>query len=589
MSGTASPAFESIELNMLETGYLADESIKGGKGTTEETAGCFRRFYTFLSKYRRASKFLSLTLLNLVVLIYFVFATIHWRTNKYQDSIDWCNGYGLLIVLVTIIYGGILYHFIAKRFHENAPSRCKLPFRDLLESIEKTRYGGIIGQTVIYTCVILAIIVFLIIDTADSRERLMSGVGVVILMSFGWIFSKHPGRINWRPVMCGLILQFLFGLLIIRWPVGRSIFECLAGKIEGFLNVAKSGASFVYSDELVDHGVFAFSTLPVIFYFSFIIQILYYLGAMQWVILNLGQILQSLMGTSICESVICAANIFIGMTESPLVIKPYLNKLTTSELHTIMCSGFATVSGTVLAAYIKFGANPAHLITASLMAAPAALCYAKLFYPETEKSEVTPDNINLEKSNDSSLMDAASKGAMAAVPLVLGIIANIIAFVSFITLTNEVLSWIGMLVGYNGLSFELILSKVFIPLSWIMGVPWDKCEYVATLIGLKTVVNEFVAYQALGKFKEQGKIYGRTEAIATFAICGFANPSSIGITLSVLSSLAPDKKENVASAVGRAFVAGSAVNFLTASIAGMLISDDYYPVNATIALNMTAR
>lgn len=224
------------------------------------------------------------------------------------------------------------------------------------------------------------------------------------------------------------------------------------------------------------------------------------------------------------------------------------------------------------------------------MSAPAALCYSKLFYPETEKSLTSFDNIKLEKSNDSGLMDAASKGALAGIPMVLGIIANIIAFVSFIALINALLSWLGYLVGYEALTFELILSKVFMPLSWIMGVPWDKCEDVGTLIGLKTVVNEFIAYQKLGEFKRAGRIFGRTEAIATYAICGFSNPGSIGIMLGALTTLAPEKKEQITAVVMRAFVAGSAVCFLTASIAGMLMSDDYFQsvaTNTTMAPNDT--
>ncbi|KAG9429346.1 solute carrier family 28 member 3 isoform X1 [Apis mellifera carnica] len=310
---------------------------------------------------------------------------------------------------------------------------------------------------------------------------------------------------------------------------------------------------------------------------------LYYLGTMQWIIFNLGKFLQKLMGTSICESVVCAGNIFIGMTETPLMIKPYLNKLTTSELHTLMSSGFGTVSGTVLAAYINFGANPAHLITATLMAAPATLCYAKLFYPETEKIIITSDNVKLEKSKDIGLIDAASKGATAAIPLVLNIIANIVGFVSFIALVNSLLSWVGSLVGYEKLSFEFILSKVFIPISWVMGVPWDHCEDVATLIGLKTTVNEFVAYKELGKYKKEGRIFGRIEAIATFAICGFANPGSVGITISILSSLAPDKKEIISNIVMRAFISGCVITFLTASVAGMLVPDDYEHISAFVS------
>lgn len=241
-----------------------------------------------------------------------------------------------------------------------------------------------------------------------------------------------------------------------------------------------------------------------------------------------------------------------------------------------MCSGFATVSGSVFAAYIGFGARPEHLLTASIMSAPASLCYSKLFYPETEKSLTDLDNIQLEKSKDSGLLDAATKGALAAIPMVLGIIANIIAFVSFIAFINSLLHWFGLLLGFEKWSFEYFLSKIFMPLSWLMGVPWNKCEEVGYLIGLKVVVNEFIAYERLGEFKDKNVIYGRTEAIATFAICGFANPGSIGIMIGALTTLAPEKREQITAVTMRAFFAGSAVCFLTASFAGMLMDDDSF-------------
>ncbi|CAL7933318.1 unnamed protein product [Xylocopa violacea] len=575
---------------MLETGHQADEPTRGAKESRGNSAGNHQSGYIvidrFLAELNRFLNFFLPYVINVVIIIYLVFATLHWRNTSYH--INWCNGYGLLILLVVFVYGGILCHFLSKSFLGEVFGRCWTLAGDVVKTVQKMKYGFFVAP-VIYVCAFGAIIAFLVVDTVNSRERLQSGIGVVTLLIFGWVFSKHPTRVNWRPVLCGLILQFIFGLLTLRWPTGRAILQCVADKVETFLNYAKSGASFVFGNQLVDDGIFVFSALPVIFYFSFFIQILYYLGVMQWVVLNMGRILQSLMGTTICESVICAANIFVGMSESPLVVKPYLNRLTSSELHTVMASGFATVSGTVMAAYIKFGANPAHLITATLMAAPAALSYTKLFYPETEKVVVLSENIKLTKSEDSSLMDAASKGATAGIPLVLGIVANIVAFVAFISLINGLLSWIGMLVGYEELSFEFILSRIFMPLSWIMGVPWDQSEDVGTLIGLKTAVNEFVAYEKLGEFKKQGRIFGRTEAIVTFAICGFANPGAMGITLSMLSSLAPDKKEIISGAIVRAFVAGSAVTFLTASTAGMLLSDDYYhvPINPTMALNTT--
>ncbi|XP_078034931.1 concentrative nucleoside transporter 2 [Augochlora pura] len=599
----ANPAFEDNELSVLAIDRCRDESVEDKASRKEDdSAGCLAAGYlalnAFLSKHRRIVRILAWLAFNGLLLTYFVFATLYWRNNRYEQGFNWCNGYGMLLLLFVISYAGVAYHHAAKHFGKRLGQSAK-HFSKRFEIFLSTRYGRIICQSAFYICIFGAFAVFLILDTVDSRERLISVAGVATFICFGWIFSKHPGRVNWRTVLCGLILQFLFGLFTIRWEVGRAICQCVADKVAEFLDFAKVGSVFIFGKDLVNGGVFAFTVLPVIFYFSFFIQILYYLGVMQWIILTIGRILQVLMGTSICESLYSCANIFIGMTESPLLIKPYLNKLTSSEFHALMCSGFAMISGTVLAAYIEFGANPAHLITASLMAAPASLCYAKLFYPETEEVIVTRENVNLEKSEDASLVDAASKGAMAGIPLVLGIIANIVAFVAFIALVNALLAWLGALVGYDPtvfgepLSLELILSKVFKPISWIMGVPWEQCEYVATLIGLKTVVNEFVAYQKLGEFKRQGKLFGRAEAIATYAICGFGNPGSVGITLGAMTSLAPEKKEVISGTIIRSFVAGTIVSLMTGSIAGMLVTEGAFnsPTNSTastvIAANTT--
>lgn len=245
---------------------------------------------------------------------------------------------------------------------------------------------------------VAAFAVYIILDTANERERLQSLMGIGILLALGFVFSKHPTRVNWRTVITGFTLQFLLGIFCIRWAVGRSIFICLGDKVKTFLGYATQGSLFVFGEFLVEQGVFSFAVLPVIFFFSFMISILYYYGAMQFVIKKLGWMLQSLMGTTVCESITAAANIFLGMSESPLLIRPYIKDLTHSELHVIMASGFATVSGTVLAAYISFGADPAHLITSSVMAAPAVMCFGKLFYPEIEKSKTTSSNIQMAKA-----------------------------------------------------------------------------------------------------------------------------------------------------------------------------------------------
>lgn len=221
-----------------------------------------------------------------------------------------------------------------------------------------------------------------------------------------YLIEANRRLIVWRPVILGFILQFLLGVLFIRWPVGREIFECFGEKVSEFLDFGREGAAFVFGDFLVhEEGVFAFAVLPIIFFFSLCVSVSYYLGAMQWILFKLGWVLQSILGTTICESVNAAGNIFLGQTESPLVIKPYINVLTHSELHAVMVSGFSTVSGSVMAAYISFGAQPQHLITATVMAAPASLFFAKLVYPEHEETLTSMSNIKLEKSLVSCLFE----------------------------------------------------------------------------------------------------------------------------------------------------------------------------------------
>ncbi|KAL7305259.1 hypothetical protein TKK_0002396 [Trichogramma kaykai] len=550
--------------------HFEDDRLHDGSGA--KTPG---RFESFRSRHNASFKYSLLLIFNLLVITYFTFATLHWY-SKNENYFDWCDGYGMLLLIVGFSYFLYFYNHIVKKYLNKRLSKLLLPCVQGSKNIKQKGCIFFTFQTGLSIIIALSILIFIIIDTLNSPDRLKSLAGIGAILAFGWIFSKYPTNVNWKPVVWGMILQFAFGLFTIRWSVGRIIFKCMSDKVATFLDFAHAGASFIYSEQLVNQGIFAFSALPVIFFCSFFVQVLYYWGIMQVVITKIGWLLHIVMGTTVCESMNSAANTFIGMTESPLLIKPYLNSLTGSEIHAIMCSGFATVSGTVLAAYIKFGANPAHLVTASLMSAPAALCFSKLFYPETEKSATTFKNIKLEKSQDTSVIDAATKGALAAIPLVLGIIANIIAFVSATAFLNAVLAWFSSLVGYEGITFEWVLSKVFMPLSWLMGVPWSECEDVGHLIGLKTVVNEFIAYQKLGELKEQTRLTPRTEAIATYAICGFSNPGSIGIMIGGLTSMAPEKRHHIAASAIRAFIAGSLVCFLTACTAGVLMDDTLF-------------
>ncbi|XP_032571570.1 solute carrier family 28 member 3 isoform X2 [Drosophila sechellia] len=519
-------------------------------------------------------------LLHLCVVGYFSYATYHyhditnyecyWKDNP-LCGINFCTGYGMLLLLLGFIYLGLFYYYVFKPIVGHSLHRNYIrPFSKKWHNFSRTRVVSLASIALLLA--LLAIFVYF--ECRDEPQKLVSLVTPCFFILCGYVFSTNRRAIKWRIVITGITCQFLLGIFCIRWEVGRKIFECLGNKVATFLGYATDGAEFVFGDFLVQNNVFAFAILPVIFFFSFFISILYYMGTMQWVVIKLGWILQQILGTTVCESVTAAANIFLGMSESPLLIRPYINKLTKSEIHSIMVSGFATVSGTVLAAYLSFGASAAHLITSSVMAAPATLAISKLYMPETEESLTSSDSIELEKSEDCSLLDAASSGASNAVPIVLGIIANIVAFVAFIAFLNGLVSWFGYLVGLEQIDFEWIFSKLFIPLVWAMGVPKEDCDIIAKVVATKTIINEFVAYERLGQYIENNDITARSAGIATFAICGFANPSSLGILIGSLSAMAPHRRSTITAVAFRAFVVGSIVCFVSASFAGILIQED---------------
>ncbi|KAK8740020.1 hypothetical protein OTU49_003326, partial [Cherax quadricarinatus] len=281
------------------------------------------------------------------------------------------------------------------------------------------------------------------------------------------------------------------------------------------------------------------------------------------------------VGTTACESVNAAANIFLGQTEAPLLIKPYITIMTKSELHAVMTGGFATIAGSVLAAYISFGVDAAHLLSASVMSAPAALAFAKLFYPETKQSKTSVKDIKIIKGDEANWLHAAMLGVTNAIPLVANIAANLIAFYAFISLCSSVFDWSCTLAGAEPgvCSLESLFGWIFMPLAWVMGVDWSECDRVGELIGIKTIINEFVAYSKLSEMKKAKQLSKRAEIIATYALCGFSNISSIGICLGGFGSMAPDRKADLAKVVVRAMIAGSCACFLTACVAGTLLDE----------------
>ncbi|KAF2362673.1 Concentrative nucleoside transporter metazoan/bacterial [Trinorchestia longiramus] len=507
---------------------------------------------------------------------YFI-AALSIVTDMDRDDY-WCDGDGLVLVLTGITALMMFYFLIVKKFYGKKIYHSVLkPLDDKYEHYwEKAPV-----RWSFYVVLLAALVLFFVLDTSGDRRRLQSLVGLFLLIFFGFIFSFAPRKVIWRQVLWGLALQFILGLLILRWPIGRTVFECLGDKVSTFLAYTDAGSEFVFGNLATgvglpnDASIFAFSVLPVTLFFSFFIQILYYYGIMQWVVYKLGWLLQVSVGTTACESLNAAANIFLGQTEAPLMIRPFLHLMTQSELHAVLTGGFATIAGGVMAAYINFGVSASHLLSASVMSAPAALAYSKLFYPEVEISKTTVKDIPVVKSEEANALHAAIEGVVAAIPLVANIAANLITFIAFIAFFNGVFDWSCQLVGAEEgvCTLENVFGYIFMPLAWTLGVAWNECHAVGTLIGLKTIVNEFVAYSALADMINNGTISARAQIIATYALCGFSNISSIGIQLGGIGSLAPSRRPDIAKIIVRAMIAGNAACFLTACIAGTLLDD----------------
>ncbi|XP_037717280.1 uncharacterized transporter YutK isoform X2 [Drosophila subpulchrella] len=526
------------------------------------------------SKARRITYIVLHVLLHVIFIAHFIGATVVFILfDKESDEcpgnilckMNWCHGYGFLIVIFVIFYILWLYYWVFKPY-----VGIKLYNNYLEPAIDK---WIVFSRKLIVSGVMLLIVISLAVaylgyECRYDATKAIGLLGPVTFLLIGFAVSKHHKRVPWRIVTHGLLGQLLLGIFCLRAPFGRSIFECLGEKVSLFLGYANYGARFVYGDRICDDYVFAFAILAVVFFFSVISSIMYYLGWMQFILNGLGFLLQAMVGTTVCESVNAAANIFLGMSESPLVIRPYILILTVSELHTICTSGYSTVAGTVLGAYVSFGASPAFLITASVMAAPGSLAFSKLFYPETEESLTRSDNIQLEKSPDSSILDAAASGAAAALMIVLGIVSNIIAFLAVMFFLNALTEWTFELIGLKNITLLFLLAQVFVPIVFLMGVPWEDCQQIGLVVAEKSLINEFVAYKHLGQLS-------RSASIATFALCGFANPGSLGILIAALSAMAPARRSDITRVAVRAFFAGSFVSFTSASLAGILIQDDF--------------
>uniref|UniRef100_A0A3Q4H6L5 Sodium/nucleoside cotransporter n=1 Tax=Neolamprologus brichardi TaxID=32507 RepID=A0A3Q4H6L5_NEOBR len=473
---------------------------------------------------------------------------------------------GLLVIsLVTIFF--LVWDWMMERYGEQV-WEALAPIRDLLSR----------------NWLLVAVVCWLALDTAQRGTRqLVSFFGLLLFVFLTLLFSKHPFRWSWQTLFFGTGLQFIFGLLILRTTFGLGALRWLGNKAEEFMSFADTGSKFVFGESYTDH-FFAFRVMPILVFLSSVISMLYYIGFMAWLICKIGFIMQVTMGTSPAESMAAAGNIFLGHTDSPLLIRPYISELTLSEIHAVMTGGFASISGTILGAFISFGVDATHLLTATVMSAPASLAIAKMFWPETTVSRSNRP-VKMDKGWVRNLLEAASLGASRAIALVASVLANIIAFMALLAFFDAVLSWLGGMFDYPQLSFSLICSYVFMPLSFMMGVSFEDSFIVAELMGIKTFLNEFVAYQKLSELINRRKAGGpeyvnnvkqyisvHSEAIATYALCGFSNFASLGMSIGALSAMAPDRRSDISSCGLRALIAGSISCFMTACIAGNICS-----------------
>ncbi|MED5252871.1 MAG: NupC/NupG family nucleoside CNT transporter [Pseudomonadota bacterium] len=418
---------------------------------------------------------------------------------------------------------------------------------------------------------------------------IMSLVGMVTLVAIALVFSYDRKSIRLRTVLGAFAIQAGIGAFVLYVPFGQAVLQAISAGVSQVLVYANDGIGFLFGGlaDVENVGfVFAIKVLPVIIFFSSLIAVLYYLGIMQWVIRILGGALQKALGTSRTESLSATANIFVGQTEAPLVVRPFIARMTPSQLFAVMCGGLASVAGSVLAGYAALGIPMEYLVAASFMAAPGGLLFAKLIMPETQNVEdsdsVSKVDEELKEQDDkpTNVLDAAASGATSGLMLAANVGAMLLAFIGLIALINGILGGVGGWFGFESLSLELILGWLFAPLAFLLGVPWEEATLAGSFIGQKLVVNEFVAYINLAPYIDGEQVVAatgqmmtpHTMAILSFALCGFANLSSIAILLGGLGSIAPTRRKEIARFGVKAVLAGTLSNLMSASIAGFFIA-----------------
>jgi CNT family concentrative nucleoside transporter len=409
-------------------------------------------------------------------------------------------------------------------------------------------------------------------------ERLISFAGLFVMMGLAWLMSARRREVPWRTIGLGLVLQFALAIFILRTPFGQGLFDRLGAMFIGLMDFVDVGAEFVFGMTAPDGSrdlrlltAFAFGTLATIIFFSSLMSILYHLGIMQWMVRLAAVVMRRAMNLSGAESLSVAANIFLGQVEAPLVVRPYLATMTRSELMSVMVAGFATIAGGVMAAYVRMGIDAGHLVTASVISAPAAIIISKILQPETEEPLTRGHSTAAVEIETVNLIDAAAQGAIVGLNLALQIAAIIIAFLALIAMCEFLFQWVFTQFG-SDLTLRVLLGYAFAPLAWMMGMPSQDCRIAGELLGLRLISNEFIAYAELGPMLGQDSpLTERTQVLLTYALCGFANFGSIGVQIGGIGAAAPSRQTDLARLGLRAMLGGMLACFMTACVAGVLL------------------
>ncbi|MFC3121031.1 NupC/NupG family nucleoside CNT transporter [Agaribacter flavus] len=401
---------------------------------------------------------------------------------------------------------------------------------------------------------------------------MISLLGIVVLFAIAFALSKNKKAISWRTVGGAFGLQALIGGFVLYTSVGVDVLNSITSFVQNVIDYSKAGIEFVFGPlgNFSLGFVFAVNVLPVIIFFSSLISVLYYLGIMSFVIRMIGGGLKKLLGTSNPESMSAAANIFVGQTEAPLIVKPFIPKMTRSELFAVMVGGLASVAGSIMAGYSGMGVELKYLIAASFMAAPAGLMMAKILEPETETPNQNLSEVTSEEESYANVFDAAASGAASGLKLAVNVGAMLLTFIALIAMLNGILGYVGSLFGIDSLTIQQVLGYVFQPIAWLIGIPWHEAQLAGGFIGQKLVLNEFVAYSDFVNYKDE--LSTSTQAIITFALCGFANLSSIAILMGGIGTMAPSRRKDIADMGLKAVLAATLANLMSAALAGIFLS-----------------